>query len=447
VDHRALRICRYDVLMNILVCGGSVVNSKLLGGVLLVVGTTIGAGMLALPVATAQLGFWGSLVLLVACWGVMTACAFLFLEVNLWLPANSNLVSMAGATLGKTGQAVAWVVYLVLLYSILCAYIAGGGDLFHYILATSSLHISQAVSSMLFTVIFGTVVYFGIRSVDYVNRALMFGKMGTLLLLICLVLPFISSTNLNSGEFKKIVAPSSLTVTAVSFCCLMIIPSLRTYFDADIKTLRKAILIGTLIPLVCYIAWDMVIMGVVPLDGTPGLRPMLQSTSTNSDLLSALTSILQKDTVTVLAKFFTSICMATSFLSVSLSLSDFLSDGLRVKKQGFLGNLIVIGATFAPPLLLVLFYPNAFLLGLEFAGISVFILTILLPPLMAWAGRYHKDFSSTHFQVPANKAMLVFLIIFAVIMLLISGKLGMIALAVVSAMFAIGFFYEKTIKI
>ena len=68
-------------------------NSKLLGGVLLIVGTTIGAGMLALPVATAQLGFWTSVGMLIGCWGIMTLCAFLFLEVNLWLPPNTNLIS------------------------------------------------------------------------------------------------------------------------------------------------------------------------------------------------------------------------------------------------------------------------------------------------------------------------------------------------------------------
>lgn len=419
-------------------------NSKLIGGILLVVGTTIGAGMLALPVATAQLGFWGSMILLIGCWAVMTACAFLFLEVNLWLPPNSNLVSMAGATLGKSGQAVAWVVYLVLLYSIICAYIAGGGDLFHYILATSGIVIPQSLASILFTILFGSVVYLGIRSVDYVNRGLMFGKMGALLLLICLIFPFISSVNLNSGEFKNIVAPSSLTVTAVSFGCLMIIPSLRTYFDADIKTLRKAIFIGTLIPLFCYIAWDMVIMGVIPLDGTSGLRPMLHSANTNSDLVSALSTILHKDNVTMLAKFFTSICMATSFLSVSLSLSDFLSDGLKVQKKGLFGNTLVLGATFIPPIALVLFYPNAFLLGLEFAGISVFILMIFLPPLMAWVGRYHKSLSNPiGYQMRASKPILIFFLVFASILLIVSGKMGTVALFVICVTLLGGFFYEK----
>ncbi len=374
-------------------------NSKLIGGILLVVGTTIGAGMLALPVATAQLGFWGSFALLIGCWAVMTTSAFIFLEVNLWLPANSNLVSMAGATMGRAGQAVAWIVYLVLLYSILSAYIAGGGDLFHYVLATSGITIPLSLSSVIFTVLFGLIVYFGIRSVDYVNRGLMFGKMGALVFLILLITPFISAANLASGEFKYIVHPTSITVTAVAFASLMIIPSLRTYFGDDIKTLRKAILIGTIIPLVCYIGWDMVIMGVIPLEGTPGLKAIMHSASSNSDLVSALTTILQKNSVTTLAKFFTSICMATSFLSVSLSLSDFLADGFNVKKQGIKGNAVVFGATFLPPLLVVLFYPNAFLTGIEYAGICCFILMILLPPLMAWRGCSRKVFANESYNM------------------------------------------------
>lgn len=390
-------------------------NSKLLGGILLIVGTTIGAGMLALPVATAQLGFWGSIVLLVGCWSIMTTCAFLFLEVNLWLPANTNLISMVGVTLGKPGQVVAWCAYLLMLYSILSAYIAGGGDLFHYLLSLRGINISLSSSAILFTVLFGVVVYFGIRAVDYVNRGLMLGKMGAFLVLILLIIPFVTTVNLGSGEFRHIISPTSISVTVVAFTCAMIIPSLRTYFGDDVKSLRKAILIGTIIPLICYIAWDMVIMGVVPLEGTPGLKEMLHSSSSNSDLVSALTSLLQKDRITALAKFFTSICMATSFLSISLSLSDFLSDGLRVVKKG-VGNIVVYGATFLPPVLVVAYYPNAFIRGLSYAGLSCFILMILLPPLMVWSGRYYKQLAHSGYRVGGGKLLLALLVIFGSLM-------------------------------
>lgn len=391
-------------------------NSKLFGGILLVVGTTIGAGMLALPVATAQLGFWGSLVLLTGCWAIMTACAFLFLEVNLCLPPNTNLISMAGATLGKVGQTIAWVVYLMLLYSILCAYIAGGGDLFHYLLSTSGIHIPLSMASILFTFLFGLVVYFGIRSVDYVNRGLMFGKFAALILLIILIVPFVTAGNLAGGEFKHITSPTSITVVTVAFTSLMIIPSLRTYFGEDVKSLRRAIFIGTLIPLICYIAWDMVILGVIPLEGTPGMQQIIHSSSSTSDLVTALNTLLQKNTVTTLAKFFTSICVTTSFLSISLCLTDFLSDGLRITKQGK-GNIVIFSATFLPPVLAVLFYPDAFMRGMNYAGVCCFILMIFFPPLMAWVGRYHRALGNGGYQVRGGKFLLAVLMVFATLMI------------------------------
>lgn len=389
-------------------------HSKMIGGVLLVVGTTIGAGMLALPVATAELGFWGSLILLFVSWAIMTSCTFLFLEVNLWLPPNCNLVSMAGVTLGRWGQLLAWIVYLVLLYSILSAYIAGGADLFHYILGASGIHIPQNLAAVMFTLIFGGVVFFGIKSVDYVNRGLMFGKLGALIALILLILPFVTLTNLDSGNLLFITSPASVTVTAVAFGCLMIIPSLRTYFGDDLVSLRKTIFIGTLIPLICYIAWDMVIMGVIPLDGTPGLKSLIHTDSANSSLVTMLSNIIKKDTVTTLAKFFTSICMATSFLSVSLSLSDFLSDGFKITKKG-MGTVVIMAATFLPSLLVVLFYPDAFIRGLEFAGISVAILMILMPAMMAWRGRYSKDLAFIGYRVPGGKPLLIFLMGFGML--------------------------------
>lgn len=392
-------------------------NSKAIGGTLLIVGTTIGAGMLALPVATAQLGFYGSIVLLVGCWAIMTACTFLFLEANLWLPPNTNFISMAGATLGRGGQVIAWVSYLVLFYSIISAYIAGGGDLLHYLLTSGGITISLSAASVLFTVLFGLIVYGGIKSVDYVNRGLMFGKMGAYFLLICLIVPFVTSGNLASGEFKHIISPSSISITVVSFTCLMIVPSLRTYFEGDIKTLRKVIFIGTLIPLLCYILWDMVIMGIIPLHGNPGLMQILNSANSNSELVATLTNILQKNSITMLTKFFTSICMATSFLSVSLSLSDFLSDGFQVAKKG-LGSILILAATFVPPILIVMFYPDAFLRGLNYAGLSCFILMVLFPPLMVWRGRYYQAYVSEEYKVAGGKVLLSVILVFAVLMLI-----------------------------
>lgn len=393
---------------------GNIMNMKLIGGILLIVGTAIGGGMLALPLATSPVGFINSSLLLFACWLIMTAGAFLTLEVNLWLPANSNIISMAKKTLGKSGQAVAWLTYLLLLYSLLAAYIAGGGDFLNHLLSLIHIQLPHWLCALLFTVVLGQIVFKGIHAVDHINRGLMFVKLASLFLLIILISPHVILPQLAVGQFNYLT--SSITVAITSFGFATIIPSLRSYFHGNVKKLRLAILVGSLIPLVCYILWDCVVMGVIPQGGENGLVAMLHSGSSTSDFVNQLSVILNRGTITSFARLFTSICLLTSFLGVALCLSDFLSDGLRLE-QHFEHKLAVHAITFLPPLLIVLIYPGAFIAALSYAGIYCLILLVFLPALMAWRGRYHKKIVEGY-RVSGGKLLLILLMVFSVLMIL-----------------------------
>ena len=67
--------------------------------------------------------------------------------------------------------------------------------------------------------------------------------------------------------------------------------------------------------------------------------------------------------------------------------------------------------TYIPPLLIAIFVPRAFVLGLSYAGIWCAVLLILLPALMVWAGRSKKLTGSYRFF--GSKVILVFLIMTA----------------------------------
>jgi uncharacterized membrane protein len=62
---------------------------------------------------------------------------------------------------------------------------------------------------------------------------------------------------------------------------------------------------------------------------------------------------------------------------------------------------------------------------------------------MTWVGRYRKNLSGDVYKVPANKPVLMFLMIFAVAMLIVSGTMGIIALTLIAATFAVGFVFER----
>lgn len=359
-------------------------NSKLIGGILLIVGTSIGGGMLALPVSTAAAGITSSIVFLVLCWLIMTTGALLILEVNLRLPAGSNMVSMAKATLGLPGQIIAWITYLFLLYTLLAAYISGGSDVFGALLHKIHIDLPNWLTSFLFTLLFSFVIYSGIRAVDYVNRGLMFGKLGIYLLLVLLISPHVNLPTLSGGSMQAITGSMMVLITSFGFAS--IVPSLREYFEDDIHTLRKVILLGSLIPLVCYILWEAVIMGVVHREGSDGLIALMESDHATSGLTDALSNAIHSQWITGFFGFFTSICMITAFLGVSLGLFDFLADGLKLKKVGHQGKL-TLALTFIPPLVVVVINPGIYLQAISYAGICCVVLLLLLPTLMAWRGR------------------------------------------------------------
>ncbi len=376
--------------------------NKIVGGILLIIGTSIGGGLLALPMATAGGGFIHSLWLFLGAWLVTVFGAFFILEVNLWLPEHTNMVSMAKATLGIGGQIVTWFIYLLLLYALLSAYIAGGSDLINNLLNSWHLPTPSWVSAILFVILFGTIVHKGIRTVDRSNRILMTIKIAAYVLLILLIIPHTQYAKLQEGEMRLVAGAAMVVVT--SFGYATIIPSLRTYLNSNVKALRLAIGVGSLIPLICYILWDFAVQGSVIRNGAPGLMQMANSPHAVSELTRALSEGTGNNLIPSAAHLFTAICVTTSFLGVALCLWDFLADGLHMHKQRT-KRWQISSLSFLPPLLVVVFFPGIFVKALAYAGVICVILLMFLPGLMAWSGRYMKKMA-TGYRVWGGKWIL-----------------------------------------
>lgn len=399
--------------------------SKVIGGILLVAGTTIGAGMLALPVSTGLAGFFPSLILLVSCWAFMTYTAFLMLEVNLSMPENSNLISMARRMLGKGGEIVSWITYLFLLYALTTAYVAGSGPIMVNIIhAITGVTIPPLAGSIPLLLLFGLFVYRGTASVDHVNRLLMFGLIIAYGAMAVMITPYIGSPLLFRTDWPLFLVAVSLVVT--SFGYHIIIPSLTTYLNRDVRSLKKAILIGSLIPLAIYVLWEVLILGIIPVEGVNGL---MQGYLCGVDGVQLLCNLMGENAIGITATLFSLFAIITSFLGVSLSLTDFLADGLKIKKSPS-GRALLYALTFLPPIAFTLLDPRAFFSALEYAGaFGVIVLLGLMPALMVWCKRYYHHFESTY-KAPGGKFMLlmVMLISLLVIGLEVANKLQLMKL-------------------
>lgn len=391
-------------------------KSRLLGGIFLIVGLSTGGGMIALPIVTSSGGFFFSIFFLFLCWLVMTIGALLILEVNLWLPPGCHIISMAKATLGPYGEAVAWLSYLLLLYSVIAAYISGGGDLVNNLFANFNWLLPSWQTQVLFLSVLAAVVITGITFIDYVNRGLMGLKLLSFCLMLMLIVPHGHIAPLTElGAILPLAATISVMITSFGYAA--IVPSLRSYFHSDVKQLRLAVLIGSLIPLIIYIIWVGVIFAVIPQEGEFGLQAIRQSEHSTADILRSLDHYLQNAWIKDILHIFMAVCIGTSFLGATLSLSDFLSDGFSMEKKGK-GSWLIYSATFLPPLLVVIFYKSVFVKALSVAGIFCTILLMLLPALMAWRGRYHLKMSHGYQLIGGRFPLLLTFVLSVVIILL-----------------------------
>ncbi|MEM9244030.1 MAG: aromatic amino acid transport family protein [Pseudomonadota bacterium] len=391
--------------------------NKTIGATLLMIGTCMGGGMLALPIATAAGGFYKAAAIIIFAWFFMTVGSFLVLEVNLYLPNKTNLISMSKSTLGRLGQIVAWISYCLVLYSGLCAYGAGGGGILQSLFFDLHIHLNITMSSILYIIILAAIVFAGTHWIDYSNRLFMIAKIAFLISLIALILPHSNPHKIIHGSTAKLIKQSAL-ITAVAFTFSIIIPSMRYYLNSDIKKLKIAIILGGTIPLICYLLWIYAVQTTVPTYGPNGLIGMAHG-NTTLQLAEALSNIANSDWLTTIAHLFISFCMITAFLTVSLSLSDFIADGFNKEKKGK-GKFFVYGVTFIPVLVILTIAPNIFILGLKIASAFCIILVIILPTLMAWFGRYHRKIDKGLFRVPGGKPLLIITFLIGVLAILSS---------------------------
>jgi len=268
---------------------------------------------------------------------------------------------------------------------------------------------------------FGAVIYIGTRPVDYLNRLLMVGLIASYAILVFLGSMHIQKSRLALYQWKYAFA--AIPVLIISFGFHNMIPSLTEYFQGDARRLRITVLIGSLAPLVIYLLWEAVMLGIIPVHGCAGLMQALDQGQAVTQALRATTGHLWLSTV---GQIFALFAVITSFLAQSLSLVDFLADGLKIPKIRW-GRVFLLLITLLPPLFLAFIYPGIFIRALNYAGgFSAVILFGAMPALMVWSLRYRKKIKGVSI-LPAGRFFLgvVVAIAIAVFLLELGSELGL----------------------
>ncbi|MDR8525285.1 aromatic amino acid transport family protein [Shewanella fidelis] len=355
-------------------------KSKIFGSMLIIAGTTIGAGMLALPLAASGLGFGMASLVMLLIWSLMTYTALLMIEVHQHAPVDATLHTLANKLLGRKGQVVASFSMMFLFYALCSAYIAGGGEQIHSKLTNwFDWQLPIQAGAIIFTLLIGTVVAIGTRSVDMINRSLFTLKLIALVVMLFLLLPHVSVENLVALPVHQGLVLASLPVIFTSFGFHGSIPSIVRYLGKDTKALRWIIVVGSSLPLMVYVLWMLASQGVLA-------QPDLMASQSLNGFIGSLSRLLHNPMIASAVSVFADLALATSFLGVSLGLYDFIADLL--KRSSTPSHRVQVGlVTFLPPLGFALFYPQGFITALGYAAFALVILAIFLPVAMVYAQR------------------------------------------------------------
>ncbi len=356
-------------------------KSKVFGSTLIIAGTTIGAGMLALPLASAGIGFSTSLFLMLGLWALMAFTALLMVELHQFAESDATLHTLAHTILGTKGKWIASFAVMFLFYALCAAYIAGGGAQFNQRISDiAGIELNGQVTTLLFTLLVAGVVTIGTHSVDKVNRVLFGLKLIAMVLVLSFLAPNITSQYLMSMPLQQGLIVAAIPVVFTSFGFHGSIPSIVRYLDGDVRSLRKVMIIGSALPLVIYVFWQSVTLGVI------SQEQLLSDTSLGA-LLVSLSQTVHQSNLSLIVGVFADLALLTSFIGVSLGLFEFMGDSLS-KKLGNAKRVKTAAITFLPPLGFALFYPQGFIMALGYAAIALSVLAILLPTVMVYKVRY-----------------------------------------------------------
>jgi tyrosine-specific transport protein len=353
-----------------------------IGAMLIVAGTTIGAGMLALPMATASLGLWCTLALMLFWWGMMLYGAMLMVRLCRLYGQPASLPLLFRHFGPKPVEKILAVVLCFLFYALIAAYLTGGASVL-YIFLPETVRMHVSVSSLILAIafLFGFLISLPRVWSDATNRLMVSIKLVAFVAMMVFLWPSIQGQNLLESHIsftKQSPFWIALPIVFTSFGFHGSIPSILKYVGLKSRSTLPILLWGSLLPCFLYLLWIAATVGVIPHTGEHSFASVREQGQDIGILLDILSHISGSSSLLWTSSIFSLLAITTSLLGVGMGLHDFFQE----RFSGENTNLKSVLATFSIPLLFALFYPKGFIMALGLAAIALALLAIIFPAFL-----------------------------------------------------------------
>jgi len=244
-----------------------IISKNSFGAIAILVGCIIGAGILGIPYVVAKAGFITGLIDIVLIGIVMIVMHLYLGEVVLRTKGKHQLVGYAEKYLGKAGKNLMWFAMVFVTYGALLAYTIKEGD-FVNALFNTYFGGSPFTYSLIFLGLMAFLVYFELNVLEKSEVLMVFILLGVISLICFCALPHVNINNLNSFNPGSFFLPYGVILFA--FLGAVSIPEMKEELKENKAYMKKAIIIGCSIPLVVYIIFAFIVVGVTGINTTDG---------------------------------------------------------------------------------------------------------------------------------------------------------------------------------
>jgi len=359
------------------------------------VGTIVGAGILGIPYVIAKAGFFYGLLLIA---GIGISFIFLNLfagEIILRTKEQHQLTGYAEKYLGKKGKKILTISLLISIYGALTAYLIGEGATLHAIFGFSS----PLIYSIVFFIVATTIIYHGMKATGKAELILIALLLVTVILIGVFSYNQIQTKNFSSFDYHYLFLPYGVILFALMG--LPALPEVQEVLGKEKKKMKKVILLGSIIPIVLYLLFTVVIIGIVGEDHFDLLEP-------NDRIATIALKMYSLPLLGTFANMLAVLAMFTSFLSLGTALTE-----IYRYDYGF-SKAIAFLLTFSIPLIIFFFQLTSFIAILGVTGAVAGGIDAILIIIMYWKAKILGE-RKPEYQLAKHKLLgIVLILMFAV---------------------------------
>ena len=232
-------------------------NKNFLTAVSVIVGTIVGVGFLGIPYVAAKSGFFVTMFHLIILGSLILIINLSFGEIILRTKGQRHITGYAYKYLGKKGKDTMFILFNLAIISALLAYMIGVGESLSY-LFFGNLDYFIPIGAL-----FGFVMsYFLWGGVSSLRK---FEKLGviTIIFFVILIASFYSGDidYTNFFGFDKAYFFLPFGVILFSLMEFFTFPTVRKILRGNEQLMKKAIITGTIIPILFYMFFALIVVG------------------------------------------------------------------------------------------------------------------------------------------------------------------------------------------